>query len=206
VNTTNKDYFTFNVHNSALLVGQTGTGKSELVRTYLRRLEQAFTPGQMRYVIYDLKQVEWLPHLANGKTNPSGAKLAYLYKNVMYGAPQNMDYLEDLAKLAEARSKEQKPEPFIFIYIEKCDMAFQYPNRFHDAIIKIIRTAKDANMKLIFSTSRPSFNVIPPHFRNSFDLVLSGTLASETDAVTMGMPGAESLSKYVFMVKENRPA
>ena len=197
-NRTNKDYFTFNIHNSALVVGQTGTGKTELVRQYIRRLEQAFTPDQMKYVIFDLKQVEF------DSKHADGAKQGYLYSPIRFGKPEDMDYLEELADLAEQRAKEEKPEPMIFIYIEECDMAAQYPGRFHSAVIRINENAKRANMKLMFSTSRPSPDIIPSDFRDSFDLILSGILASEVDEKTLGMPGATKLNQYEFLVKEAR--
>lgn len=197
-NRTNKDYFTFNVHSSALVVGQTGTGKTELVRQHIRRLEQAFTPDQMKYVIFDLKQVEF------DSKHADGAKQEYLYSPIRFGKPEDMDYLEELADLAEQRAKEEKPEPMIFIYIEECDMAAQYPGRFHNAVIRINENAKRANMKLMFSTSRPSPDIIPSDFRDSFDLILSGILASEADEKTLGMPGATRLNQYEFLVKEAR--
>lgn len=198
MNTTNKDYFTFNVHNSALVVGQTGSGKTKLVRQYIRRLEQAFTPEQMKYVIYDLKVVEFDPKW------DGGAKQEYLYTLVRTGKPEDMDYLEELAQLAEKRATEEEPQPMIFIYIEECDLAVQYPDRFHDAVIIINTNAKRANMKLIFSTSRPSPDIITPDFRDSFDLILSGNLASETDEKTVGITGAISLPPHEFIVKENK--
>lgn len=196
MNITNKDYFTFNVHNSALVVGETGTGKTELVRQYMRRLEQAFTPDQMKYVIYDLKVVEFDPNWEGG------AKQEYLYGPIRTGNPEDMDYLEELGQLAEKRATEEEPQPMIFIYIEECDLAAQYPGRFHDAVIKINANAKRANMKLMFSTSRPSPDITPVDFRDSFDLILRGILASEADEKTLGMPGATNLNYYEFIVKE----
>ena len=140
MNITNKDYFTFNVHNSALIVGQTGSGKTELVRQYIRRLEQAFTPGQMKYVIYDLKVVEFDPKWEGG------AKEEYLYTPVRTGKLEDMDYLEGLAMLAKERYKLEKPEPMLFIYIEECDLAAQYPDRFHKAVMTINGRAKKMSM------------------------------------------------------------
>lgn len=196
MNTTNKDYFTFNVHDSALVVGQTGSGKTELVRQYVRRLEAAFTPDQMKYVIYDLKQVEFDP------AYEGGAKQEYLYSPVRTGIPEDMDYLEELATLAEVRTTQNNPAPFLFIYIEECGLAAQYPDRFHKAVISINNNAKDANMKLIFSTSRPSPDIITPELRDSFDLLLVGTLASRADEETLGARG--SLTTHDFIVKEQR--
>lgn len=196
MNTTNKDYFTFNVHNSALVVGQTGAGKTELVRQYIRRLEAAFSPEQMKYVIYDLKQCEFDPKWEGG------AKAEYLYTNIRFGTAEDMDSLEVLADVAAARAEVGHSEPMIVIYIEECDMAVQFPGRFHDALIKINKNAKQANMKLMFSTSRPAPDVITPELRDSFDLILSGQLASNVDEEYLGLPSTSKLNKYEFLVKE----
>ncbi len=199
MNITNSDYFTFNIHNSALVVGQTGSGKTELVRSYIRRLEQAFTPEQMQYIIYDLKVVEFEPKW------DGGAKEEYLYTPVRTGKPEDMDYLEELADLAQARAdgKEAK-DKLLFIYIEECDMAYAYPDRFVPAVMKINRYARQANMKLIFSTSKPSPDFMTPDFRDSFDLILCGSYSRlPENAEAIGVPQAASLSPYQFIVKEN---
>ena len=197
--TTNADYFTFNVHNSMLLVGQTGSGKTELVRRYIRRLEQAFTPEQMQYVIYDLKQVEFTVGTDDGPDEK------YLYTPVRTGKPEDMDYLEELTDLAQARADgNEAKDKLLFIYIEECDMAYAHPDRFTPAVMKINRYAQQANMKLVFSTSRPDPKFMTPDFRDSFDLILSGHLASEYDEETLGIHGTHGIMfPYEFIVKEN---
>lgn len=199
MNITNADYFTFNVHHSALVVGQTGSGKTELVRSYIRRLEQAFTPEQMQYIIYDLKQVEFDPKW------DGGAKLEYLYTPIRTGTPEDMDYLEELADLAQARADGDKPkDKLLFTYIEECDMAYAYPDRFSKTVMRINRYAAQANMKLIFSTSSPSPEFMTPDFRDSFDLILCGLFSlSPKHTETIGIPQATNLNPYQFIVKEN---
>lgn len=198
MNTTSADYFTFNVHYSALVVGQTGSGKTELVRSYIRRLEQAFTPEQMQYIIYDLKQVEFDPGW------DGGAKVEYLYTPIRTGTPEDMDYLDELADLAQARADGDKPkDKLLLTYIEECDMAYAYPDRFSKAVMRINRYAAQANMKLIFSTSSPSAEFMTPDFRDSFDLILCGLFSLNPKYTeTIGIPQAVSLSPYQFIVKE----
>ena len=197
--TTNADYFTFNVHHSLLLTGQTGSGKSELVRRYIRRLEKAFTPEQMQYVLYDLKQCEF------PTSHKDGAKEEYLYTPVRTGTPEDMTYLEELADLAQARADgNEAKDKLLFIYIEECDMAYAHPDRFTPAVMKINRYAQQANMKLVFSTSRPDPKFMTPDFRDSFDLILSGHLASEYDEETLGIHDTHGIIfPYEFIVKEN---
>ena len=197
--TTNADYFTFNVHNSMLLVGQTGSGKSELVRRYIRRLEKAFTPEQMQYVLYDLKQCEF------PTSHKDGAKEEYLYTPVRTGTPEDMTYLEELADLAQARADgNEAKDKLLFIYIEECDLAAQYPGRFHAVIMRINKYARRANMKLVFSTSSPRGNIIPPDFRDSFELILSGHLASKYYEEILGIYDTHGIMfPYECIVKEN---
>lgn len=166
MNITNSDHFTFNLDNSALLVGQTGTGKTELVRRYIRRLERAFTKNEMKYVIFDMKVVEF------DSNYEGGAKEEYLLHSVITSPQEGMAYLEELAKLAMQRATGNILKPFIFIYIEECDIAAVHHERFEQAVVTINKQAKNANMKLIFATSRPSCDIITPVLRDSVTLPL----------------------------------
>jgi DNA segregation ATPase FtsK/SpoIIIE-like protein len=197
MNTTNRDYFTFNVHNTALVTGKTGSGKTELARKYMRRIEQAYTPEQMKYVIYDFKVVEF------DSKSEDGAKKEYLYTYVRFGSEKDMDYFEELADLAKNRAETGIHIPLLFIYLDECDLAAQYPERFQKAVLKINRYARDANIKFIFSTSRAAPSVIPEDMRDSFDLILAGNLASKSDEEYLGIPNATSLELHEFAVKEN---
>lgn len=82
-------------------------------------------------------------------------------------------------------------------------MAAFYTERFHAAIKVINEHARRSNTKLIFSTSRPSRDFMTPDFRDSFDLLLCGVLASRADEETMGIEGAFGMDPYQFIVKEN---
>lgn len=196
--TTNADYFTFNVDNSMLLTGRTGSGKTELVRRYIARLERAFKPGEMQYAIFDLKAVEFS---AEGGV---GNKPEYNHTHHRTGKPEDVDYLEELAALAKSRAGvDGETKPLIFIYIEECDFAVQYPDRFVPAVMTINEYAKAANMKLIYSTSRLDSVTVPPELRDSFDLILSGYLATLQDEDYIGVPGAARIQPREFIVKEN---
>lgn len=196
--TTNADYFTFNVDNSMLLTGRTGSGKTELVRRYIARLERAFKPGEMQYAIFDLKAVEFS---AEGGV---GNKPEYNHTHHRTGKPEDVDYLEELAALAKSRAGVGgETKPLIFIYIEECDFAVQYPDRFVPAVMTINEYAKAANMKLIYSTSRLDSVTVPPELRDSFDLILSGYLATLQDEDYIGVPGAARIQPREFIVKEN---
>jgi hypothetical protein len=201
---TDASYFTFNVDNSIFLTGQTGVGKSEFVRRYMRRIEGAYSPDEMRYVIFDLKRVEFSTHFAHdGAPNKDGAKQEYLYRDVILDPILGLDVLEELAELAENRVKEAITQPFIFIYIEECDMALIDQERFSKAVTAINKYARQTNMKLIYSTSRPGPDVIPKSLLDSFDLIIAGELASDTDYEYLGVPKPKDWEQFSFIVVNN---
>ncbi len=100
--------------------------------------------------------------------------------------------------------KNSVTKPLIFICIEECDMAFIEAPRFENALIEINANAKQANMKLIFSTSRPSPSVISKKLMNSFDLIVAGRLASDADYEYLGVPKQQNLEPYSFTIVENK--
>jgi hypothetical protein len=140
MNRTDRDHFTFNVDNSAIIVGQTGSGKTELVKAYVRQLEKAFTPDEMKYVFFDLKVVEFDPKYEDG------AKEEYLYTPIKFGTEEDMAYLEELAELAKTRASQDRPMPLICIFIEECDMAVIFGDRFKNSVMTINKHAKAANI------------------------------------------------------------
>lgn len=192
MNITNADYFTFTVDNSIFIAGATGSGKSYLVHKLVDRLQTALSPDEVKFVFFDLKQVEFRD------TNKD-----YLYEEVIFDPEVGLQKLDDLAQLSEERIKKDIKKPLIFIYIEECDMAAVDQKRFDAAVIKINHKAKDASMKLVYSTSRPAPNVVSKELLASFDLIMAGQLASSVDAKHLGVPYSEKLDRYSFLVSQH---
>jgi DNA segregation ATPase FtsK/SpoIIIE-like protein len=59
MNMTNAEYFTFNVDNSLFITGQTGSGKSYLVHSLIDRLQSAQNPEEVKFVLFNFKQLEF---------------------------------------------------------------------------------------------------------------------------------------------------
>ena len=71
-----------------------------------------------------------------------------------------------------------------------------------DSDIEIIKNAKKANIKLIYSTSRPAVTMISSRLLQTFDLVLTGQLASSDDAEYLGVPYIQKMDQYSFLVSQ----
>lgn len=192
MNITNADYFTFNVDNSMFIAGQTGSGKSHLVYKLINAVQAGQSPDDVKFALFDLKQVEF------ADTNKD-----YLCYPVVTDPDVGLDKLDELANLSLERPENETKLPFIFVYIEECDMAAIDQERFDKAVATINHNAAAANMKLIYSTSRPAPNVVSKNLLSSFDLILVGQLASKADADHLGIPYVEHNEPYNFLVIEH---
>lgn len=192
MNITNADYFTFNVDHSLFIAGATGSGKSYLVHKLIDQLKSAQSPQEVSFALFDLKYVEF-----------TDFEKDYQYFDVVNDPNEGLDKLDRLAELSLERAKNHTHKPMIFIYIEECDMAAVDQKRFDKAVITINKYAKDANMKLVYSTSRPAPDVVSKKLLASFDLLLVGQLASKVDAKHLGVPYSEKLDRYSFLVSQH---
>lgn len=122
---------------------------------------------------------------------------------VIVDSEKGLDVLDELAELAVKRAENNAEDPLLLIYIEECDMAMLDQQRFDTALITINTHAIEANIKLLFSTSRPSPDVISKKLLESFDLILAGELASEADATYLGVPQIPS-ERFGFSIRSNK--
>jgi hypothetical protein len=195
MNITNSAYFTFNVDNTMFLTGQTGSGKSVLQDKLIDGLVKGHTPESLQFVLLDMTSVDFDDLHTNHKE--------FVQKYVAIDSNEGLSVLEEMAKLSQARIDDSVTKPLIFICIEECDMAFIEPPRFENALMKINANAKQANMKLIFSTSRPAPDVISKQLMGSFDLIVAGQLASDVDHEYLGVPKSQNVEHYSFTIIDN---
>ena len=195
MNITNADYFTFNVDNTMFLTGQTGSGKSVLQDRLFERMVAGHTSDSLQFVLMDMTQCDF-EGLQNNHSE-------FIQKYIT-GSSEALDALDEIGTLSDERIKSGLTKPMIFVSIEECDMAAIDPARFQAAITKINTNAKEANIKLIFSTSRPSPDIIPKDLLKTFDLTVSGVLASQADHDYLGVPVNSDQKNYEFIIVENK--
>lgn len=178
---TTAEYFTFNVNNSAFITGQTGCGKSYLVEQLIRRYSKDKTKNDIQWAFFDFKQIDF-DYLSKELRIED-----QLLFPVIFSPEQAIEKLEEMARLSEERVKSHITNPLIFICIDECDAAVFDTERFSNALITINKNAKNANMKLLYDTSRPSpDDVIPKRLLDSFELVLLGQQASNNNYAALG--------------------
>ena len=191
MNITNADYFTFNVDNSILLVGQSGTGKSVLVDKYIERLIKSHSPDKLKFILLDMTGVDF--------EQIRGSHSDYIKEDVKFDSCKGLDILEVTAHLAEERTNSTDKEPLLVLLIEECDMAAVDQAHFDSLLIRINEVASAANIKVIYSTSRPAPDVVSRKLLESFDLILAGTLV-EADYKYLGVEQPTSHEPYNFVV------
>jgi DNA segregation ATPase FtsK/SpoIIIE-like protein len=196
MNITNSDFFTFNVHNTMFLAGETGSGKSVLQDKLIEKMVAAHSPDTLQFVLLDMTAVDF--------SFLKDEHPEYIQKSIEIKSDDGLEMLEELAVLSEKRVKEAITKPLIFLCIEECDMAASDQTRFDAALMNINHNAKQANMKVIYSTSRPSADVVSKQLLNSFDLIVAGKLASKADNKYLGVPSViYDFPPYGFVVIEN---
>jgi hypothetical protein len=143
--------------------------------------------------LFDLKRIEF-------QKEGRDYKKEYLYFDVVSDSEIGLSRLDELASESEHRLKSPSSnKPIIFIYVEECDMSCLDQDRFDNAVIKINKNAKKANMKLIYSTSRVSDDTVSKKLLDSFDLILYGPLIEYTYDY-LGVIKPDNLKQFDFVV------
>lgn len=148
-----------NIH-SIFLTGSTGTGKSILHYYLYKQLVENNSPKDFGFVFMDMIRVEF-----------AGWDSPFLHLPVINKPEEAIKVLEKLSGY--------KGDKKIFVHIEECDMAVQYPGSFEEAWEKI---HKNKNIYIIFSTSRPSVDVFTQNIRKNTDMIIAYNLFSKRDS------------------------
>ncbi len=185
-----------------LIAGQTGSGKSILLNSWIATLLFRTSPDEVRLILVDPKRVEMgqfngVPHLLApiihdphkviSALNWAIKQMEERYKIFAQVGARNINAYNELAGIQRL--------PYILIIIDElADIILFSPAQVEDTICRIAQMARATGIHLILATQRPSVDVITGLIKANIPCRISFAVASMTDSrVILDTPGAEKL-------------
>lgn len=188
-----------------LVAGTTGSGKSEILQTYILSVATRFHPYDVSFVIIDFKgggmanQFKELPHLIGAITNIDGKEInrsllsikAELIRRQEMFSKANVNHINDyIKKFKKGEVKEPIPH-LIMIVDEFAELKAEHPD-FMKEIISAARIGRTLGVHLILATQKPSGVVDSQIWSNSkFKLCLKVQSKEDSNEVLKSPLAAE---------------
>ena len=195
-----------------LIVGATGSGKSELLRTLVSGLAVAHAPDTLSFVLIDYKggaafaELSRLPHAAGIVTNLNRDRsLVDRMRDALLGEQERRQrMLRDAGNLDDIRAYRAKreedralePMPYLLVVVDEFGELLSSRPEFIDLFLGIGRVGRSLGMHLLFSSQRleeGKLRGLESHLR--YRLCLRTYSAAESKIV-LGTPDAYLLPPY----------
>lgn len=152
-----------------LVAGTTGSGKSEILQSYILSMATLFHPYEVGFIIIDFKgggmvnQFRNLPHLNGAITNIDGKEIdrslasikAELQKRQRYFALHDVNHIDDYIRLFKA-GKAKEPLPHLILIVDEfAELKSEQPE-FMKELISTARIGRSLGVHLILATQKPS--------------------------------------------------
>ncbi|GKU27252.1 type VII secretion protein EssC [Clostridium folliculivorans] len=202
-----------------LVAGTTGSGKSEIIQTYILSMASLFHPYEVGFVIIDFKgggmanQFKSLPHLIGTITNIDGREInrsllsikAELVKRQRMFSECGVNHINDYIKLYKA-NKVAEPLPHLIMIVDEfAELKAEYPD-FMKEIISAARIGRTLGIHLILATQKPAGVVDNQIWSNSnFKLCLKVQTREDSNEVIKTPLAAEIVEpgRAYFQVGNN---
>lgn len=202
-----------------LVAGTTGSGKSEVLQTYILSMATLFHPYEVGFVIIDFKgggmanQFKTLPHLIGTITNIDGREInrsllsikAELVKRQEMFSESGVNHINDYIKLYKA-GKITKPMPHLIMIVDEfAELKQEYPD-FMKELISAARIGRTLGIHLILATQKPAGVVDAQIWSNSkFKLCLKVQTKEDSNEVIKTPLAAEIVEpgRAYFQVGNN---
>ena len=188
-----------------LVAGTTGSGKSEILQSYVLSMSIKFHPYEVAFVIIDFKgggmanQFKDLPHLNGAITNIDGKQIdrsllsikAELMKRQRLFAQYNVNKIDDYIELYKA-GKVTIPLPHLILIVDEfAELKSEQPE-FMKELISAARIGRSLGMHLILATQKPAGVVNDQIWSNSrFKLCLKVQDKNDSNEVLKSPLAAE---------------
>ncbi len=202
-----------------LVAGTTGSGKSEVLQTYILSMATLYHPYEVGFVIIDFKgggmanQFKNLPHLIGTITNIDGREInrsllsikAELVKRQEMFSESGVNHINDYIKLYKA-GKVTTPMPHLIMIVDEfAELKQEYPD-FMKELISAARIGRTLGIHLILATQKPAGVVDAQIWSNSkFKLCLKVQTKEDSNEVIKTPLAAEIVEpgRAYFQVGNN---
>ncbi len=187
-----------------LVAGTTGTGKSNLLSSFIIDIIYKSKPEEVQLVLIDTRATNFsrfngIPHLlipVTTNSNKTIGVLAYLiqemfnrYQLFQNEKVDNIDAYNEVAK--------QKISRIVVIIEDFCDLMIETEKEVEQYIQRLIQMSRAAGINLIISTQRPSRDVITGVIKANIPSRIAFKVPSQIDSKTIiDTAGAEELLIY----------
>ncbi len=185
-----------------LVAGQTGSGKSVMINTFLTSLLYRNSPSDLKLILVDPKQVEMapyadIPHLLTPVINEPEKCISAL-KWAVAEMERRLRTMAEVGKRNIVEYNDLKKEegmPHIVIVIDElADLMMMAARDVEALIVRLAQKARAAGIHLVLATQRPSVDVITGLIKANVPARIAFTVASQVDSRTIiDQMGAEKL-------------
>jgi S-DNA-T family DNA segregation ATPase FtsK/SpoIIIE len=185
-----------------LIAGQTGSGKSVCINTFLSTLLFRAAPSEVKLIMVDPKRVELtgyngIPHLLSPVIVDPKKVISALrwvlsemdrrYKLFAQAGVRNMTTYNEMSGFQAL--------PHIVVVIDElADIMLYSPVEVEDAITRIAQMSRATGIHMILSTQRPSVDIITGLIKANIPCRIAFAVSSQVDSrVILDMQGAEKL-------------
>jgi S-DNA-T family DNA segregation ATPase FtsK/SpoIIIE len=185
-----------------LIAGQTGSGKSVCINTFLSTLLFRASPSELKLILVDPKRVELtgyngIPHLLSPVMVEPEKVISALrwilsemdrrYKLFAQAGARNIDAYNEMSGFQAL--------PYIVLVIDElADVMLFSPAEVEDAVTRIAQMSRATGIHMVLSTQRPSVDVITGLIKANIPCRIAFAVASQVDSrVILDAQGAEKL-------------
>ena len=185
-----------------LIAGQTGSGKSVCINSFLSTLLFRAAPSEVKLILVDPKRVELtgyngIPHLltpviVDPKKVVSSlrwvlSEMDRRYKLFSQAGVRNIDGYNEMSGFQAL--------PYIVIVVDElADIMLFSPVEVEDAITRIAQMSRATGIHMVLSTQRPSVDVLTGLIKANIPCRIAFGVASQVDSrVILDVQGAEKL-------------
>ena len=190
----------------ALVGGTTGSGKSELLQSWIIGMALANSPQRVTFLLVDYKggsafsECVHLPHTIGLVTDLS----PHLVRRALVSLSAELRYREEILRrkrvkdlLELERLKDPEAPPSLVIVVDEFAALVHEVPEFVDGVVNVAQRGRSLGLHLILATQRPA-GVIKDNLRANTNLRLALRMADEADSTdVLGSPEAASFDAAV---------